>query len=113
MARSVSPACCSRSATRMFGDGAVRIGAGGRAVLQVGAAVVEAAPHAAVAAELGSAAPDAAGRGDHLAVLGLKVRDLAETEMLLRGNRVPATATAGLVRVPAGAAMNTTIDFMA
>jgi catechol 2,3-dioxygenase-like lactoylglutathione lyase family enzyme len=98
---------------RMFGAEAVHTTDDGRALLQLGAAVVEAAPHAVVAAELGNAAPDPAGRGDHLVVLGLKVRDLGETAALLRTNRIPAMASAGLVRVPASAAMNTTIDFMA
>jgi hypothetical protein len=98
---------------RMFGEAAVRTTADGRAQLRIGEAVVEAASHAAVAAELGSAAPDPAGRSDHLVLLGLKVRDLGETAMLLRANKVPATASAGLVRVPASAAMNTTVDFMA
>lgn len=99
---------------RMFGTDAVTEGADGRAVLRAGEAVVEAAPHAAVAAELGAAAPDPAGRGDHMAVLGLKVRDLAATAAALRANGVAGLVEApGVLRVPAAQAMNTTIDFMA
>ena len=99
---------------RMFGAAAVTEGADGRAVLRAGEAVVEVAPHAAVAAELGAAAPDPAGRGDHMAVLGLRVRELAATAAVLRANGVAGLAEApGRLRVPAAAAMNTTIDFMA
>ena len=99
---------------RMFGAAAVTAGADGRAVLRAGEAVVEAAPHAAVAAELGAAAPDPAGRGDHMAVVGLRVRDLAATAAVLRANGVAGLAEApGRLRVPAAAAMNTTIDFLA
>jgi hypothetical protein len=99
---------------RMFGTNAVTEGADGRAVLRAGDAVVEAAPHAAVAAELGAAAPDPAGRGDHMVVLGLKVRDLVATAAALRANGVAGLVEApGVLRVPAAQAMNTTIDFMA
>jgi hypothetical protein len=99
---------------RMFGTDAVTKGADGRAVLRAGDAVVEAAPHAAVAAELGAAAPDPAGRGDHMAVLGLKVRDLVATAAALRAKGVAGLVEApGVLRVPAAQAMNTTIDFMA
>jgi hypothetical protein len=99
---------------RMFGTDAVTEGADGRAVLRAGDAVVEAVPHAAVAAELGAAAPDPAGRGDHMAVLGLKVRDLVATAAALRAHGVAGLVEApGVLRVPAAQAMNTTIDFMA
>ncbi|MBL6454391.1 VOC family protein [Belnapia sp. T6] len=98
---------------RMFGAEAVSAGADGRMLLQAGEAVVEAAPHAAVAAELGAAAPDPAGRGDYMAVLGLKVRDLAETGSALRINGVAFAEAPGRLRVPATEAMNTTVDFMA
>lgn len=98
---------------RMFGDAAVTTGADGRAMLRAGTAVVEAAPHAAVAAELGAAAPDPAGRGDHMAVLGLKVADLAVTEAALAANGVTGLVRGpGLLRVPAALGFNATIDFM-
>ncbi|MDN3563850.1 VOC family protein [Paeniroseomonas aquatica] len=98
---------------RMFGAAAVTEGADGRAILRAGAAVVEAAPHAAVAAELGAAAPDPAGRGDHMAVLGLRVASPAATAAALSANGVTLLAPSpGLLRVPAAQAMNTTIDFM-
>ncbi|SDB68022.1 VOC family protein [Belnapia rosea] len=98
---------------RMFGAEAVTVTSNGRAMLRAGDAVVEAAPHATVAAELGAAAPDPAGRGDHMVLLGLRVRSLEETGSALRINGVPATAGQGLLRIPASEAMNVTIDFMA
>ena len=98
---------------RMFGADAVSIGSDGRATLQSGEAVVEAAPHATVASELGEAAPDPAGRGDHMALLGLRIRSLAETASALRINGVPFIEAPGLLRIPAREAMNTTLDFMA
>jgi hypothetical protein len=98
---------------RMFGAEAVTTGTDGRAILKAGDAVVEAAPHAAVAAELGAAAPDPAGRGDHMAVLGLRVASPAATAAALSANGVTLLAPSpGLLRVPAAQAMNTTIDFM-
>ena len=100
--------------TRIFGPAHMAEGPDGRRVLKAGEAVVEFAPHAAVRAELGAAAPDPAGRGDHMALLGLKVRDLAATEAVLRANGVAGVASLpGRLRVPAAEAMNATIDFMA
>lgn len=98
---------------RMFGAAAVTEGTEGRAILLAGEAVVEAAPHAAVAAELGAAAPDPAGRGDHMALLGLRTRALADTAAALRINDVPFAEAPGLLRIPAAEAMNTALDFMA
>ena len=69
---------------RMFGEAAVAAGADGRVLLPCGPVTVEVAPHALVAAELGAAAPDPAGRGDHMALVALRVRDLAATAALLR-----------------------------
>ena len=98
---------------RMFGADSVSAGPEGRRMLRAGEAVVEIAPQAAVAAELGTAAPDPAGRGDHLALLGLKVRNLRRTGEALRENGLAGLAeVAGRLRVPAAEAMNTTIDFM-
>ncbi|MCO6418295.1 VOC family protein [Siccirubricoccus sp. KC 17139] len=98
---------------RMFGAEAVTMREDGRAVLRVKDAAVEAAPHAAVAAELGNAAPNPAGRGDYMALLGLKVKDVAEAARCLMMARVQAAMAAGILRVPAKVAVNTTIDFVA
>ncbi len=99
---------------RMFGAEAVTAGPGGRRILKAGEAVVEFAPHDVVAAELGTAAPEPAGRGDHMAALSLRVRDLKRTEAVLRASDIPGIekTPAGL-RVPAAAAMNTCIEFLA
>ncbi len=97
---------------RIFGADAVSMGPDGRAMLQSGEAVVEAAPHAVVAAELGAAAPDPAGRGDHMALLGLRSRSLAETASALRINGVAFAEAPGLLRISAREALNTTLDFM-
>jgi hypothetical protein len=98
---------------RMFGASAVSMREDGRAILKVKDAVVEAAPHALVAAELGNAAPEPAGRGDYLALMRLKVKDVGNAAQVLMTHRVPAAMTAGLVRVPAARAMNTCIEFSA
>ncbi len=99
---------------RMFGAAAVVRGAGGRCLLAAGEAVVEVAPHAAVAAELGAAAPEPAGRGDQLAVLGLRVRDPRAAADMLRANGVEGVVPIGCgLRVPAAAAMNAAIEFTA
>ena len=99
---------------RIFGPAHLSDGPEGRRVLKAGEAVVEFAPHAAVQAELGDAAPDPAGRGDHMVLLGIRVRDLAATEALLRANGIGGLQVLpGRLRVPAREAMNATIDFMA
>jgi hypothetical protein len=103
--------------TRIFGPGHVgEPRPDGRRLLKAGeGTVVEFAPHAAVAEELGAAAPDAAGRGDYMALLGLRVRDLKATAEVLRANGVAGVQTLpdGRLRVPASEAMNAAIEFMA
>ncbi|WP_158295489.1 VOC family protein [Crenalkalicoccus roseus] len=100
--------------TRIFGPGHLAEGPGGRRILKAGDAVVEFAPHAAVREELGAAAPDPAERGDHMVLVGLRVRDLARTAEVLRANGVAGVEEKdGRLRVPASEAMNATIDFMA
>jgi hypothetical protein len=95
----------------MFGAEAVATGDTVR--LSAGKPLVEVAPHAAVAAELGDAAPDPAGRGDHMALVALRVADLAATAALLASRAIPFSEIRGRLRVPASAAMNTTLDFQA
>jgi len=99
--------------TRMFGAGAMAEGPNGRRCLRCGDAVVEFAPHAAVAAELGDAAPDPAGRGDYLAAVSIRVTDVARAGAVLREGGVEGvTETEGGLLVPAAAAMNATIAFV-
>jgi Glyoxalase-like domain len=104
--------------TRMLGPGHVGDPRpDGRRILKVGegGAVVEFVPHAAAVQELGAAAPDPAGRGDHMALLGIRVGDLARTAEVLRAGGVAGVQElpGGRLRVPASEAMNATIDFMA
>ncbi|MFZ4409160.1 MAG: VOC family protein [Paracraurococcus sp.] len=97
---------------RMFGEAAVTAGADGRVLLPCGPVTVEVAPHALAAAELGAAAPDPAGRGDHMALVALRVRDLAATAALLRGNGVGAAPCPDGLRVAAEPALNAVVDFL-
>lgn len=99
---------------RMFGPAAVTRGVAGRCLLAAGDAVIEVVPHAAVAAELGAAAPDPAGRGDYMALLGLKVRAMPRTAEALRAGAVEGVIeSSGRLRAPAAAAMNAAIEFVA
>ena len=97
---------------RMFGEAAVAAGADGRVLLPCGPVTVEVAPHALVAAELGAAAPDPAGRGDHMALVAVRVRDLAATAALLRANGVTAVRRPAGLRVAAEPALNAVVDFL-
>jgi hypothetical protein len=97
---------------RMFGEAAVAAGADGRVLLPCGPVTVEVAPHALVAAELGAAAPDPAGRGDHMALVAVRVRDLAATAALLRANGVTAVPRPAGLRVAAEPALNAVVDFL-
>ena len=96
---------------RMFGAAAVETTADGRVLLRAGRPVIEVASHAQVTAELGAAAPDPSGRGDRMAMVALKVRDLAATTALLRGQGVALETISGGVRLPASAAGNCTLEF--
>jgi len=82
----------------------------GRPVIAAGAAQIEIAPPAAVAAEFGEAAADPAGRAEYMAALGIRVGALAPAAALLRG--LPGLRVEPhRVVVPAGAAFNTTLVF--
>jgi catechol 2,3-dioxygenase-like lactoylglutathione lyase family enzyme len=82
----------------------------GRRVIVAAAAQVELATPNTVAAEFGEAAPEAAGRVEYMAALGLKVASLAAAAQQLRG--VPGVRIEPhRVVVPAAAAFNTTIVF--
>lgn len=84
----------------------------GKCMIAAGAAQVELATPAAIAAEYGEAAADAAGRAEYLSAVELKVASLAETAERL--HRIPGVRReAGRVIVPARAAFNTTLVFSA
>jgi hypothetical protein len=97
---------------RMFGADAVTDAADGRVLLPCGPVTVEVAPHALVAAELGAAAPDPAGRGDHMALVAVRVAELAATAALLRANGVAAAPRPAGLRVAAEPALNAVVDFL-
>ena len=68
---------------------------------------VEAVAHAS----LGALLPEAGGRGDYLALIGLRVRSLPATEALLRANGVTFARHGAVLRVPPGEAMNVALEF--
>jgi hypothetical protein len=75
--------------------------------LPLAKAVVEAVPHAA----LGPLLPEAGGRGDFLALVGIRVRSLAATEALFASNGIAFTKAAGKLAVAPAAAMNVALEF--
>jgi len=98
---------------RCFGAEAVSTAPDGRILLPCGPATVEIAPHALVQAELGTAAPDPAGRGDHMALVALRVRDAAATAAVMQAAGIACAARPGGLRVPAEPVLNATLDFLA
>jgi hypothetical protein len=96
---------------RCFGAAAVETEADGRVLLRAGRPLVEVARHDQVAAELGAAAPDPAGRGDHMALIALRVADPARAAAFLRGNGIGFEARPAGPLVPAAAAWNTALAF--
>jgi len=109
-----NPDTVAASFDRMFGDGSVARAANADAphVLQAGGVAVQLWPRAALAATLGSAMPDTAGRGDMMALFGLRVQDIAKTEDYLRGAGFPTQpGRDGAILVPADAALNVAVEF--
>jgi Glyoxalase-like domain len=95
----------------LFADGAVTE-RDGSCIAAAGTARVELTTPQAVAHEFGSAAPDASGRREHLAALEFAVGTLAVAEQTLKG--VPGLVAApGRIVVPASAAFNTALAFVA
>jgi hypothetical protein len=93
----------------LFGDEIVA-DRNGAQIIAAGAAQVELSTPDAVAAEFGETAAEAAGRPEHMAALGIRVRSLHEAEQCLRS--VPGLhVEAHRLVVPAGAAFNTAIAF--
>jgi hypothetical protein len=92
----------------LFGD--VVADRDGRLLMSTGTAQVEFAPPNMIAAEFGPAAAEPAGRGEYLAVLGIKVRSLREAGQCLHAIPGLHVEPQRLV-VPAAAAFNTTIVF--
>lgn len=95
----------------LFGGGALS-NQGDRCVVAAGTARVELATPAAVAAEFGEAAPEAAGRSEYLAALVIAVGSPADTAERLRGAPGIRVEPQRVV-VPARVAFNTTLVFCA
>jgi hypothetical protein len=93
----------------LFGPNSV-VEADGKCVIDAGAAQVELATPAAIAAEFGDGAADPSGRPEYIAAVSLKVTSLARTEERVRrveGVRVEPDR----IVVPASAAFNATLAF--
>ena len=100
---------------RMFGAGAVaRATTQDRPhALRAGSVAVEIWPHDALARTLSDAMPDPTGRGDHMALVGIRVRSLDETRDVLRANGIKNfTVEPGRILVSSAAAMNTALEFV-
>jgi Glyoxalase-like domain len=93
----------------LFGEDAISH-RDGRQVLATGTAQVELSTPDAVSAEFGEASAEPAGRLEHIAALGIRVRSLHEAEQCLRTVQGLRVEPYRLV-VPADAAFNTTIVF--
>jgi catechol 2,3-dioxygenase-like lactoylglutathione lyase family enzyme len=102
-----------RRTARLFGDlfgGQAIEDRDGRQIISLGTAQVELSLPNAVSAEFGAAAAEPAGRTEYVAVLGIRVRSLAETEQCLRSVAGLRVEPHRLV-VPAGAAFNVAVVF--
>lgn len=101
---------------RMFGAGTVARAAASDAphVLQAGQVAVEFWPAPALAASLGRAMPDTSGRGDMMALFGVRVKDIAATADYLRRARIDTLpGRDGAIIVPPQAALNVAVEFTA
>jgi hypothetical protein len=100
---------------RMFDTGAVTSPAAQDQphVMRAGDAAVEIWPHDVLARILGDAMPDPAGRADHMALVGIRVRSLDETKDLLRASDIDVESEPGRLLVPPAQAMNTALEFVA
>jgi len=100
---------------RIFGAGAVARATGQDCphVLWAGEVAVEIWPRDRLARVSGATMPEPAGRADHIALLGIRVRSLRGTEKTLRANGVQNTrAEAGRILVPPAKAMNVALEFI-
>jgi hypothetical protein len=106
---SADPALLGDLFSRMFGPGAVRTVPGGLSLV-VGLQRFDVLDHAAVAAVLGDAASDAAGRAHYMAALTLRTLSLDQAAAALAG--LPVLRAAGRILVPASEAMGCPIEFV-
>ncbi len=109
---SADPAILGALFARMFGAAATRPTLGGVA-LTVGLSRIEILQHDAVAALLGAAAADGYGREHYMAALTLRTKSLDMARASLARTGVSAVEQPGRLVVPASAAMNCPIEFVA
>jgi catechol 2,3-dioxygenase-like lactoylglutathione lyase family enzyme len=106
------PARVAAAFARMFGAGASEPGPGGARLLRAGAVRIEIVPHASLAADLGEGMPEAAGRSDYLALLGLRVRSLPRAADCLRSGGIVRMRSGGQrLLVHPAEAMNVALEF--
>ena len=108
------PQACADGLAAMFGPEAAGPGAAGSRKLAAGTAVVEFVTHAALSQALGGAAPDPAGRADYMALLTFRTASLARAEAALgTAGIADLRVEPGRILVPARAAMNVALEFVA
>jgi hypothetical protein len=96
----------------MLGDAAVRDTASGCAI-DLGTFRLDIVTPAALVAAFGDAAPDGGGRSDYMAALTLATASLAQTAGALARGGITVKQHENRLIVPAAAAMNTTLEFVA
>ncbi len=97
---------------RMFGADTLTTEPGGAALLRAGAVLIEVLPRAAAAAGLGAALPDAAGRADFMALIGLRTSGRERTRAALAAGGVAGVVeTPERLLVPASSALNVALAF--
>jgi hypothetical protein len=96
---------------QMFGPGVVRTVAGGVSLV-VGMQRFDVLDHQSVAALLGDAAGDAAGRAHYMAALTIRTLSLDQAAAALAAGSVPVRQEAGRILAPASAAMGCPIEFI-
>jgi len=104
------PAMLGGLFARMFGDEHVRQIADG-CRLSAGLASIDVVTPAALDAEFGADAPDAAGRGQFMAALTLRTLSLDRVSRALRDGCVAATQDKSGITVAAAAACGVTLEF--
>lgn len=104
------PAMLGDLFARMFGDEHVRQIAGGRR-LSAGLASIDVVTPAALDAEFGADAPEAAGREQFMAALTLRTLSLEHAARALRDGCIAATQDKGGITVAAQAACGVTLTF--
>ena len=82
-------------------------------MVMVSTHLLEIWPQDGLSRALGAAMPDPAGRADHMALLGIRVRSLNGTNALLGANRIQnATVEANHILVSPAETMNVALEFI-